>query len=58
MLRVVFKPIYALKFVLADWLLKIAPQYYDLNNFPQCEAKRQLEIIQTRLESRQFQQGF
>lgn len=46
------------KSLLADWLLKIAPQYYDLNNFPQCEAKRQLEIIQTRLDSRQFQQGF
>ncbi|KAI4458128.1 atp-dependent rna helicase [Holotrichia oblita] len=41
-----------------DWLLKIAPQYYDLQNFPQCEAKRQLEILQNRLDSRQFQQGF
>ncbi|CAO1393714.1 unnamed protein product [Diamesa hyperborea] len=37
-----------------EWLLKIAPQYYDLNNFPQCEAKRQLELIQSRMESRQF----
>lgn len=44
--------------VTADWLLKIAPQYYDLQNFPQCEAKRQLEILQNRLDSRQFQQGF
>lgn len=42
----------------AEWLLKIAPQYYDLNNFPQCEAKRQLELLQTRLESRQFTQGY
>lgn len=42
----------------AEWLLKIAPQYYDLNNFPQCEAKRQLELLQARLETRQFQQGF
>jgi pre-mRNA-splicing factor ATP-dependent RNA helicase DHX15/PRP43 len=42
----------------AEWLLKIAPQYYDLNNFPQCEAKRQLELLQARLESRQFTQGF
>ncbi|XP_050308776.1 ATP-dependent RNA helicase DHX15 homolog isoform X3 [Anthonomus grandis grandis] len=41
-----------------DWLLRIAPQYYDLNNFPQCEAKRQLEILQNRMESRQYQQGF
>ncbi len=39
----------------ADWLLKLAPQYYDLNNFPTCEAKRQLENLQARLESRQFQ---
>lgn len=53
-----FKQILKLIYFSADWLLKIAPQYYDLNNFPQCEAKRQLEIIQTRLESRQFQQGF
>lgn len=42
----------------AEWLLKIAPQYYDMNNFPQCEARRQLEMIQARLESRQFQKGF
>ncbi len=31
-------------------LIKIAPQYYDLENFPQCEAKRQLQRIQSRLE--------
>ena len=31
-------------------LIKIAPQYYDLANFPQCEAKRQLEKIKTKLE--------
>jgi pre-mRNA-splicing factor ATP-dependent RNA helicase DHX15/PRP43 len=42
----------------AEWLLTIAPQYYDLDNFPQCEAKRQLELLKDRLESRQFQQGF
>merc|ERR1712137_747626 len=40
-----------------EWLIKIAPQYYDMSNFPQCEAKRQLEQIINRLESRQFQ-GF
>lgn len=45
-------------FHIADWLLKIAPQYYDLQNFPQCEAKRQLEILQNRLDSKQYQQGF
>ncbi|XP_055385767.1 ATP-dependent RNA helicase DHX15 homolog [Condylostylus longicornis] len=44
--------------VKAEWLLKIAPQYYDMNNFPQCEAKRQLEMFQARLESKQYQQGF
>lgn len=33
-----------------EWLLKIAPQYYDLNNFPPCEAKRQLEALQTRID--------
>lgn len=42
----------------AEWLLKIAPQYYDMNNFPQCEAKRQLEVLQARIDSKQFQQGF
>ena len=31
-------------------LLKIAPQYYDLANFPQCEAKRQLEKVRAKLE--------
>ncbi|XP_055318372.1 putative pre-mRNA-splicing factor ATP-dependent RNA helicase PRP1 [Sitodiplosis mosellana] len=41
-----------------EWLLKIAPQYYDMNNFPQCEAKRQLEVLQARIDSKQFQQGF
>lgn len=42
----------------AEWLLKIAPQFYDMNNLPQCEAKRQLEIMQARMESKQYQQGF
>lgn len=42
----------------AEWLLKIAPQYYDMNNFPQCEAKRQLEVLQARIDTKQFQQGF
>ncbi|GLG95828.1 ATP-dependent RNA helicase DHX8 [Gryllus bimaculatus] len=41
-----------------EWLLKIAPQYYDLNNFPQCEAKRQLELLQAKMETRQYQEGF
>jgi HrpA-like RNA helicase len=41
-----------------EWLLRIAPNYYDLDNFPQCEAKRQLEYLKEKLESRQFQKGF
>uniref|UniRef100_F6YDG7 RNA helicase n=1 Tax=Ciona intestinalis TaxID=7719 RepID=F6YDG7_CIOIN len=32
-----------------DWLVKIAPQYYNMGNFPQCEAKRQLERIIARM---------
>lgn len=43
---------------IADWLLKISPQYYDLNNFPQCEAKRQLEMLQSKMDTKQYQQGF
>jgi pre-mRNA-splicing factor ATP-dependent RNA helicase DHX15/PRP43 len=26
-----------------EWLLEASPQYYDMSNFPQCEAKRILE---------------
>eukprot|EP01147_Barroeca_monosierra_P003949 gene3949-6412_t len=33
----------------ADWLLELAPHYYDMGNFPECEAKR----ILTRMRSRQ-----
>ena len=36
----------------------MAPQYYDMNNFPQCEAKRQLEQIIAKINSRQYQKGF
>lgn len=28
-----------------EWLLDYAPQYYDLSNFPNCEAKRSLERL-------------
>jgi len=28
-----------------EWLVKIASQYYDMSNFPQCEAKRLLERL-------------
>jgi pre-mRNA-splicing factor ATP-dependent RNA helicase DHX15/PRP43 len=30
-----------------DWLNHIAPHYYDLTNFPQCEARRALERMKT-----------
>lgn len=39
-----------------EWLVKIAPQYYDMSNFPQCEAKRQLERIIAKLESKEYTQ--
>merc|ERR1719193_616209 len=41
-----------------EWLVRVAPQYYDMNNFPQCEAKRQLEQIIAKINSRQYQKGF
>ena len=28
-----------------EWLVELAPHYYDLKNFPACEAKRVLERI-------------
>ncbi|GLJ07029.1 hypothetical protein SUGI_0055980 [Cryptomeria japonica] len=28
-----------------EWLIDIAPHYYDLSNFPQCEARRVLERL-------------
>lgn len=36
-----------------DWLLRIAPAYYNLEYFPQCEAKRQLEFLSSRIQERQ-----
>ncbi|KRX82616.1 putative pre-mRNA-splicing factor ATP-dependent RNA helicase DHX15 [Trichinella nativa] len=41
-----------------EWLLRIAPDYYDMDNFPVCEAKRHLEQISRRLQSRQYSEGF
>lgn len=41
-----------------EWLVKIATQYYDMGNFPQCEAKRQLELLIAKMETRQYQEGF
>ncbi|KAK2147072.1 hypothetical protein LSH36_571g01055 [Paralvinella palmiformis] len=34
-------------------MVDIAPQYYDMSNFPQCEAKRILERIIAKKESKQ-----
>jgi len=28
-----------------EWLLEVSPQYYDMQNFPDCEAKRALERL-------------
>lgn len=41
----------------AEWLIKVAPQYYDMANFPMCEARRQLERIIAKLESKHYQDG-
>ena len=35
--------------------MRIAPQYYDLGNFPNCEAKRVLEKMASKLELQQTQ---
>lgn len=37
-------------------LVKIAPQYYEMGNFPQCEAKRQLERIIAKVSSKEYTQ--
>jgi pre-mRNA-splicing factor ATP-dependent RNA helicase DHX15/PRP43 len=31
--------------VTGEWLMEIAPHYYDLSNFPKCEAREELEQI-------------
>eukprot|EP00049_Salpingoeca_infusionum_P025957 m.22832 g.22832 ORF g.22832 m.22832 type:complete len:700 (-) comp8428_c2_seq1:20-2119(-) len=33
-----------------EWLLQLAPQYYDMSNFPECEAKRILSRMIRRQE--------
>jgi len=32
-----------------DWLVEIAPHYFDMDNFPECEAKSELEKAYARL---------
>ncbi|KAF3836991.1 hypothetical protein F7725_004455 [Dissostichus mawsoni] len=39
-----------------EWLVKIAPQYYEMSNFPQCEAKRQLERLIAKASSKEYTQ--
>ncbi|CAI9269710.1 unnamed protein product [Lactuca saligna] len=36
--------------VRGEWLVGIAPHYYDLDNFPQCEAKQLLEKLYKKKE--------
>ncbi|KAK3242293.1 hypothetical protein CYMTET_48013 [Cymbomonas tetramitiformis] len=36
--------------VKGEWLVDIAPHYYDLSNFPQCEARRVLERLYMKKE--------
>jgi len=36
--------------VKAEWLVKTAPQYYDMVNFPNCEAKKVLERVIDRMK--------
>ncbi|KAK9904571.1 hypothetical protein M0R45_000593 [Rubus argutus] len=36
-----------------EWLVDIAPHYYDLANFPQCEAKRVLEKLYRKREDKE-----
>jgi len=39
-----------------EWLLEVAAHYYDLNNFPKCEAKTILQRIFQRKQQQQMQQ--
>ena len=32
-----------------EWLVEMAPHYYELSNFPECEAKAELELAYRRL---------
>ena len=32
-----------------DWLVEMAPHYFDLENFPECEAKAELELAYRKL---------
>jgi len=32
-----------------EWLAEMAPHYFDLENFPECEAKAELELVYRQL---------
>jgi len=36
-----------------DWLIEMAPHYFDLENFPECEAKAEIELAYRRLAKSQ-----
>ncbi len=38
--------------VKGEWLVELAPHYYDLENFPECEAKKELEALYRRLQKK------
>jgi pre-mRNA-splicing factor ATP-dependent RNA helicase DHX15/PRP43 len=40
-----------------DWLLLMAPQYYDLNTFPEGEIKRRLAGLQMHMAKKQAQRN-
>jgi pre-mRNA-splicing factor ATP-dependent RNA helicase DHX15/PRP43 len=40
-----------------DWLLLMAPQYYDLNTFPEGEIKRRLAGLQMHMAKKQAQRS-
>eukprot|EP00271_Cylindrocystis_brebissonii_P001537 TRINITY_DN1179_c0_g2_i1.p1 TRINITY_DN1179_c0_g2~~TRINITY_DN1179_c0_g2_i1.p1 ORF type:complete len:738 (-),score=153.97 TRINITY_DN1179_c0_g2_i1:392-2605(-) len=40
-----------------EWLVDVAPHYYDLSNFPQCEAKRVLERLHVKRERERVENG-
>eukprot|EP00056_Hartaetosiga_gracilis_P013365 m.220646 g.220646 ORF g.220646 m.220646 type:complete len:717 (-) comp13835_c0_seq1:846-2996(-) len=40
-----------------EWLLQLAPHYYDMSNFPECEAKRLLKRLVSRQHHEQQRGG-
>jgi pre-mRNA-splicing factor ATP-dependent RNA helicase DHX15/PRP43 len=43
--------------ICGEWLVDIAPHYYDLSNFPQCEAKLVLEKLYKKREKEKDEAG-